>query len=143
MPHITHDFPIFVPPARVWDGITTPAGLDQWWSKTSHGSPARGNEYVLDFGPGYEWNAVVTACEIEKAFELEMTHADADWRGTRVGFALAPIPRGTQVRFHHTGWPAANDHYRTSTYCWAMYLRILKRWLEFGETVPYEKRLDV
>jgi hypothetical protein len=30
-----------------------------------------------------------------------------------------------------------------STYCWAMYLRILKRWLEFGEQVPYEKRLSV
>jgi hypothetical protein len=45
------------------------------------------------------------------AFELRMTHADR-------------------------GWPEANGHYRTSCHCWALYLRILRRYLEFGETVP-------
>ncbi len=49
----------------------------------------------------------------------------------------------TQVRFEHTGWPVANDHYRISNYCWAMYLRLLKRYVEAGEVVPYEKRLSV
>jgi hypothetical protein len=34
-------------------------------------------------------------------------------------------------------------HYRTSSFCWAMYLRLLKRYVEHGEVVPYEKRLDV
>jgi len=29
------------------------------------------------------------------------------------------------------------------THCWAMYLRILGRHLEHGESVPFEKRLDV
>jgi hypothetical protein len=28
-------------------------------------------------------------------------------------------------------------------YCWAIYLRVLRRWLEHGERVPYEQRLDV
>ncbi|MCH8956850.1 SRPBCC domain-containing protein, partial [candidate division KSB1 bacterium] len=37
----------------------------------------------------------------------------------------------------------ANEHYRVSCYCWAMYLRLLKRYVEHGETVPYEDRLDV
>jgi len=49
----------------------------------------------------------------------------------------------TQVHFHHTGWPDADDHYRVSCYCWAMYLRLLKRYLEHDEVVPYEDRLDV
>jgi hypothetical protein len=48
-----------------------------------------------------------------------------------------------QVRFHHLGWPEANEHYRISCFCWAMYLRIMKRNLEYGETVPYERRLAV
>lgn len=143
MPDVTHDFPVFVPPARVWQAVTTPAGLDQWWSRSSRGSPAPGAVYVLDFGPGYEWEAVVTACVPDTVFELELTRADGDWAGTKVGFTLTPIARGTQVRFRHTGWAEANEHYRTSSFCWAMYLRILKRWLEHGETVPYERRLDV
>ena len=76
-------------------------------------------------------------------FELEMTRSDPDWNGTRVGFVLERQGNGTAVRFHHLGWPEGNAHYRTSCYCWAMYLRVLKRHLEFGENVPYEKRLDV
>jgi hypothetical protein len=30
-----------------------------------------------------------------------------------------------------------------SCFCWAMYLRILRRHLEYGEEVEYERRLDV
>jgi len=85
----------------------------------------------------------VTECVPLERFELEMTLADDDWAGTRVGFRLSPVEGGTQVRFHHTGWPHLNEHYRISCYCWAMYLRILKRCLEHGEQVPYAKRLDV
>ena len=56
---------------------------------------------------------------------------------------LAPQDDMTLVRFRHAGWPSENAHYFTSCYCWAMYLRILKRFVEHGETVPYESRLDV
>ena len=41
------------------------------------------------------------------------------------------------------GWPTPHEHCRISSFCWAMYLRILKRHLEFGENVPYVQRLDV
>ena len=49
----------------------------------------------------------------------------------------------TRVRFYHTGWPTENEHWRVSCYCWPMYLRIMRRNLEHGETVLYENRLDV
>ncbi len=59
-----------------------------------------------------------------------------------MGFALAPMEGGTHVAFSHTGWPAANAHFRTSSFCWAMYLRLFKRYVEAGEVVPYARRLD-
>jgi hypothetical protein len=63
---------------------------------------------------------------------------------SRVGFALEDLGNGrTWVRFHHTGWPDAGEHYRTSSHCWALYLRILRRFVEHGETVPYADRLSV
>ena len=55
----------------------------------------------------------------------------------------APGGAGTQVRFYHAGWNSVTEHFRISTYCWAMYLRILRRNLEFGEQVPYSERLSV
>ncbi len=39
--------------------------------------------------------------------------------------------------------PAETAHHRVSCFCWGMYLRILERWLEHGETVPYARRLEV
>jgi hypothetical protein len=102
-----------------------------------------GSEYELGFGPEYDWRAMVTASRPGEHFELQITRADADWLGTRIGFQLASAGNTTQMSFYHTGWPELNSHYRISSYCWAMYLRILKRFLEYGEVVPYEQRLSV
>jgi uncharacterized protein YndB with AHSA1/START domain len=143
MPDIYHDFPIAVDASRVFDAISSPAGLDEWWTKRSKGRAEVGTEYELWFGPQYDWRARVSRCVPNKEFALELTSSDADWKGTRVGFELESTPTGTQLRFKHTGWPTTNEHYRISCYCWAMYLRVLRRYLEHGERVPYEKRLDV
>ena len=143
MADIYHDFPINAPALRVFWAISTPEGLDHWWTKRSTGLPAEGAEYELWFGPQYDWRARVAKCISPEAFELEMIRTDEDWLGTRVGFYLTPQDSSTSVRFYHTGWPQFNEHFRTSSYCWAMYLRILKRYLEYGELVPYENRLDV
>ena len=72
-----------------------------------------------------------------------MTAADKDWMGSRVTFMLDEQKGRTNVRFSHTGWKEENEHYRTSSFCWAMYLRLLKRYIEAGEFVEYERRLDV
>ena len=143
MADIFQDFPIKATPGRVFQAISTPRGLDCWWTKKSAGEPTEGAVYELWFGPQYDWRAKVTRCVADAEFELEMVRADADWLGTRVGFRLDTQAGATRVRFHHTGWPSLNEHFRISCYCWAMYLRILRRYLEHGELVPYENRLDV
>ena len=143
MPDILNDFPIKAPIADVFQAVAMPQGLDQWWTKHSAGRPILNTEYELGFGPGFEWRARVTRCSPPTSFEVELTQAGADWVGTRVGFQLEPAGDMTQVRFHHIGWPESNEHFRISCYCWPMYLRILRRYLEHGESVAYEQRLDV
>jgi len=143
MPDILHHFPIRASRERVFQAISTPRGLDSWWTKTSAGEPVEGSEYQLGFGPGYDWRAKVTRSVPDSEFELQLTSAVPDWQDTRVGFALTEKDSVTDVSFHHLGWPEGNEHYRISCYCWAMYLRVLRRHLEFGETVDYEQRLDV
>lgn len=143
MADILQDFPIAAEPSRVYRAISEPSGLDAWWTLRSSGTPSVGGSYELDFGPGYVWAAIVTRAEPGVAFELRMTAADPDWTGSHVGFDLEPSSYGTQVRFHHRGWPEANEHYRISCHCWALYLRILRRHIENGESVPYDQRLSV
>jgi uncharacterized protein YndB with AHSA1/START domain len=141
MSDILHDFPISAPVSQVFDAVSTPSGLDRWWTLTSAGEARADSVFRLGFGPEYDWRAQVSRCEKDRAFELEITSASPDWVGTRVSFDLQPTESGTQVRFAHRGWPDESDHYRTSSFCWAMYLRLLSRALEFGEFVPYDDRL--
>jgi uncharacterized protein YndB with AHSA1/START domain len=143
MADVLHDFPINVAPARVFAAVATPGGLDTWWTRSSSGMPELGAEYSLQFGPEYDWRARVTRCVPNESFELELVRAMEDWMGTRVRFDLEPTATGTQLRFSHTGWPEVSEHYRISSFCWAMYLRVMRRSLEYGESVPYEQRLDV
>ena len=143
MPDIVHEFFVGSTPAAVFAVISTPEGLAQWWTQSSSGRVAKGAEYGLDFGPAHQWVGVVTRCEPYAHFELQITRSDPDWSGTRVGFSLTPEgERRTRVLFRHSGWPAANEHWRVSGYCWAMYLRLMRRHVEHGEFVPYGKRLE-
>ena len=143
MPDILLDLPINAAPAAVFESVATPAGLDRWWTLRSQGAPRLGSEYRLDFGPKHQWRGRVMKFAPFRQFALEIVDADDDWRNTRVGFKLEPRDRGTWLRFSHRGWPARNEHYRISCNCWAAYLRVLRRALEYGEAVPYHDRLTV
>ncbi len=143
MPQILQDLPIKAPVERVFAAISTPAGLDQWWTRSSAGMSEHGALLALCFGTSFNWHARVTAYQRNVTFELQMVEADADWTGTRVRFELGERDSRTWLRFSHVGWPHDNEHYRISSHCWAMYLRVLRRFLEHGETVSYDDRLVV
>lgn len=143
MADIFHEFTVKARPEQVFQCFATTDGLDKWWTKKSSGVIRNGGDLRLYFGPQYDWHARVTRHEPPSAFELQITDAHPDWMGTRVGCELsAEGDNATRVRFHHTGWPEQNEHWRVSCFCWAMYLRILRRKLEYGETVEYERRLE-
>ncbi len=142
MANILHEFIIKAEPSRIFEGMTSPLGLDQWWTHYSSGEPRLDSVYALGFGPEYDWEAKVTRFVKDLEFELELVEASDEWIGTRVGFRLAPRGDHTQVSFWHSGWKEETHHFATSTFCWAMYLRLLRRYIERGEAVAYEERLD-
>ena len=143
MADIYQDFPVQAPAEKVFQAISTPEGLNAWWTQRCAGKPQLGAIYVLWFGPEYDWRAKVTQCSPNREFELQMTNADDDWKGSRIAFQLEESsPDKTLVRFSHTGWPIVNGHYRISNHCWAMYLRLLRKYVEDGQVVAYEDRLD-
>jgi len=139
---IIHQLQINASSKEVFEGISLPSGLNQWWTKGSSGRPELGSLYDLDFG-NVQWQAQVTHMIPPQEFELTMTRSDPDWLDTIINFQLTDNPQGVSLKFTHRGWPSANDHFHISNYCWAMYLRILKRFLEHGEKVAYENRLNV
>ena len=147
MADIVHEFTVKAQPERVFQLFATPEGMDKWWTKAAGGETREGGEVHLYFGRDFKWRGRVTRSNAPHRFELEITEAHPDWMGTRVGCEL--LPEGseeapvTRVGFYHTGWPEPNAHWRVSNFCWAMYLRILRRNAEYGEEVEYERRLQV
>src|SRR5690242_16175132 len=55
MSDILQDFPVAAPPTRVYDAVSLPRLIDEWWTLASTGQPTIGSAYELDFGPGYQW----------------------------------------------------------------------------------------
>lgn len=139
---IHHDFWIDAGPSQVFRALVTSDGLDAWWTRRSTGIPRLGSVYELWFGEGHDWRGEVTRFEPDRVIEWTLKKAADDWMGTRVSFALEPATQGTTVSFVHAGWREASRHYRISCYCWAMYLRLLKRFVQHGERIPYDKRLE-
>jgi uncharacterized protein YndB with AHSA1/START domain len=143
VPDILHDLLIRAPASEVFDAISQPAGFNAWWTLGAQGESRLGADYALSFGAEYDWRARVTRCEPDHEFALVVTQSTEDWIGTTISFTLEARDDSTWLRFEHAGWDRVTEHYRISSYCWAMYLRILKRYIECGESVPYERRLDV
>src|SRR5262249_61232260 len=126
MADIIHHFPIKASRQKVFQAISTPDGLDAWWTKRSAGKPLEGAEYELWFGPEYDWRAVVSRCVPDTEFEFRITGAQEDWRGTRGGFLFDEKDGVTHVRVYHSGWPEGEENYYVSCYLWGMYLRVLR-----------------
>ena len=140
---IIHYLQINAPTETVFQTISTAGGISKWWSQDAKGHAELGAILNLDFGPDYQWQAQITRMVQPVEFELLMIKTDPDWQDSTVGFQLCSAPNATDVRFYHRGWKEANDHYYISCYCWAMYLRLLKRFVEHGEEVEYADRLKV
>lgn len=137
---IHHDLFIQATAASIFQAISQPERLTQWWPLRCEGEPREGATYNFHFAPEYDWYAEVLKCVPEQHFHLKMTQADEDWNPTSFGFDLVAVDGGVQVSFWHRGWPACNHHFRRSSYCWAILLKGLKDYVEKGTVVPFEER---
>lgn len=45
------------------------------------------------------------------------------------------------MRFSHTGWAEDREHFRISSDCCAMLLRLLKVYVARGEVMPHHERV--
>jgi len=137
---IYHDFSINSSINKVFDAITIPEKLNNWWPLKSSGSPELGAEYNLNFTDKYNWYGTVSEVIINKSFFIKMTQSSHDWNDTTFGFELETKNEGTLVKFSHLGWSFCNAEYRNSSFCWAMLLKGLKDYLEKDLILPFEER---
>ena len=137
---IYHDLTLKASVNEVFDRITKPEHLENWWPQKCTGTPKLGESYNFYFTPDYDWFGVVAEFEQNKKFYIEMTESDEDWDDTVLKFDIEQNKESVLLKFSHTGWPSCNQHFRRSSFCWAMLLNGLKNYCEKGIIIPFEER---
>ncbi|CAL2102629.1 conserved protein of unknown function [Tenacibaculum sp. 190130A14a] len=137
---IYHNFLIKAPLHKVFDAVSKPKQIENWWALRCAGIPELGAQYNLYFGEPYNWYGKVTVFVVNQSFHIKMTKADEDWIPTTFGFDLEEKKEGTYLRFFHKDWLVINDHFKHSSFCWAQLLNGLKNYVEKEEIIPFEHR---
>jgi uncharacterized protein YndB with AHSA1/START domain len=137
---IYHDLDIKASVKEVFEAVSWPIHLNNWWTLRCTGTPELGAEYNFYFSPEYNWYGEVISYKPNVDFHVKMTQADDDWDPTTFGFDLQELTDGVRLKFWHKNWPHCNEHFRHSSYCWVMLLGYLKNYLEKGVLLPFEDR---
>lgn len=137
---IYHDLWIDSPIEKVFQAISNPSELINWWPKACKGESELNGTYNFFFTPEYDWYGKVIKYQENQSFHIKMTDSDEDWNPTTFGFDLSRDSGKTKVNFWHIGWPFCNDHFKRSSFCWAILLQGLKNYVENGAIVPFEER---
>ncbi|MDI9311604.1 MAG: SRPBCC domain-containing protein [Limnohabitans sp.] len=140
MPTIYHDFWINTTIEKVFEAVSTPQGLNNWWTKRCSGKCELKSEYNLYFTDEYDWLAEITKLVQNESIEFKMTKATPEWLSTSFGFVLKKENNATKVEFYHKDWSEVTQEYRVTSFCWADLLRQLKQYLEKGIITPFEER---
>ena len=71
MADIYYKFPIKASVEELFRLVSTPEGLNIWWSLKSKGTPEKDEIMELNFGPGYDWKLRISSFEPNKKIEYE------------------------------------------------------------------------
>ena len=124
----------------MFDAVSLPEHLNNWWTLKSSGKPELNAEYNLNFTDTYDWYCKVSEVKPNQSFYLKMIKSSTDWNPTTFSFELDETENGTMVKFSHVNWPKDNHHFKHSSFCWALLLNGLKNYLEKGIVIPFAER---
>jgi len=135
MADIRHNLVIKVAPEKVYDAITTQAGLESWWCKNTIAKPETGFVNVFTFGKDRA-EMKVTQLIPNKKVAWQCLDATEEWIGTAVSFDLEDKGDKTLLRFSHANWKNVTDLFAACSYDWARFLASLKSFCETGTGTP-------
>ncbi len=146
---------IDAPPEVVFDVVSDPRHVSEWWSDAATYEAAPGSTGTISFGTLEEGGKVVTLTVVElarpKTFSFRWTHDSeetaAAGNSLLVTFELLPSGDGTLLKltetgFREMGWEAAvlEETYRDHVIGWDHFLPRLASYAELRGTQPSVQR---
>ena len=139
--HIYHDLQINVSAKKMFNAVSNPKELINWWPLTCSGEEKINAIYNLNFTDTYNWFGKVIRYKPNTAFHIQMTISSEEWNATSFGFDIEEISDNkVQLHFWHKDWQNCSAEFKQSSFCWAMLLSGLKNYVEKGIVVPFDER---
>ena len=141
--NIERQIEINATPKKVFEAITSPAGIHGWWSHNSAIAKDIGVEHILYFVK--QGHSIVMKFRLDKKGSNHVVwtcteNGNPAWVGTTLEFKLNGLGSGTQVNFTHIGW---NEQFKdTPLYVsvpptWDAFMASLKSYCETGAGQPW------
>jgi uncharacterized protein YndB with AHSA1/START domain len=126
-------------PSAVYAALTTPEGLQGWWTVDCDVQNFVGGKHSFRF-EGVLFNAMeVTALEPYARVQWKCVEGWDEWRGTEVLFTLAANPAGgTDLVFEHRGLTPALKCYKMCANGWDTFIQnSLPHYVDLGTGEPH------
>ncbi len=141
MVHIHHRIGINASSEKVYEALSTIAGIGGWWTEDTTGTSAPGHTITVRFHSpaGKEIGSMqmeVKALERGKLVHWHFTAGPAEWIGTDVVFNLYEEDGYTIVLFAHSYWKEEVEFKSHCSMKWAIFLLSLKELVETGKGKP-------
>ena len=137
MVDILHRVGVEATPDRVFEALTTTAGLAGWWTTDTHGDGDVGGVLQFRFGEKGGFDMNVRELDPGKHVLWEVVDGPEEWIGTHVDWELRQADDRTTVLFRHLGWKEPVEFMHHCSTKWAVYLMSLKALLETGTGAPH------
>jgi uncharacterized protein YndB with AHSA1/START domain len=140
MPDIMHLIKIKASRERVYQALTTPEDIRNWWTRDADLDSTIGGEGEFRFS-SYGGTQVTKVRVVELASPLRVAWKTTasfrlEWVDTTITFDLRQDSTGTAILFTHRGFQHADDIYALCTTGWGYYLVSLQQYLETGQGAP-------
>jgi hypothetical protein len=115
---IEHLKSVKVPAIKVYDTLTTPAGLAEVWTTELNVNAEIDYANEITFGKETDRMKVIELLP-EKKVKWLVIESDQQWIGTVISFELSESENLTTVVLTQEGWREVNDFHRFCNYHWA------------------------
>ena len=138
MKKIIHFVRVHAAPEKVFQALTTEAGLSNWWSTAVDVDEAAGMihfHFAGDFNPDMK----VVNQQTNQLVEWECTDGHDNWKANTFLFEVRAVRGETDLMFVQVYAQELTDEvYGTYNYNWGYYLHSLKLFCETGTGTPFK-----
>ena len=121
MKTIIHVADLAAPRERVFEALTTVAGLAAWWTTKVEGDAGRGGLIDFTFGGDFNPEMSVTDFDAPASLGWECVGGVEQWADNTLRFELEDRGGSTHLRFRHDyAIELSDDDYGTYKYNWAI-----------------------